>query len=370
VNTARFGSPTALPVNDQLLTKVEPARAGWFAAHGDSFFSLEFVPSTLLAYLRPDALRVERVLPLVRFGPTPAELGGVEFESITPTTSLTVSATLLTILAVVGVVWVVRHRRWAVLGIVAAGALAAGPTLALGFLANRYLLDLLPPMVAAAAVAVWSVRPGRPVVVGAGLAVLVAWGLVVNVALAVWTAQVHAPGFFRDRLRLDAAVFPAPSPGIVTERALDPGDDLFGTLAVDRGPGDDEPCHGVYVAGVTGITALERTEGDRRLTTTVPFGDATIVDNGAWALHLRAGGDLVLTTPGGQAAIGSIDGRPGDRIEVEVVADPVTGEQFVEAGGRFVYLPPAVSNGPGLAPEAGEPGPLCELADERLPARG
>ncbi|HKY65693.1 MAG TPA: hypothetical protein VJM49_04955, partial [Acidimicrobiales bacterium] len=368
VNAGRFGSATAIPVTNQVQTKIEPARAQWFADHNGSFFSLEFVPSSLLAYLRPDALRLERVVPFARFGPSATELGGVEFESNTPTTSLTVAATLLLILAVVGVVWAARHRRWAVLGIVGASAIAAGPTLALGFMANRYLVDFLPSMAAAAAVAVWAIRPARRAVARAGLAVLVAWGLLVNVALAVWTAQVHAAGFHRDRLRVDAAVFDAPSPGIVSAHALD-ADDLFGTLGVDRGPDGDEHCHGVYVVGMTGVSALERTQGDRRLATTVPFGDATIVDNGTWALRLHEDGDLVLTTASGEYSIGSVGGHPGDRVEVDVVVDPVTGERFASVGDEFAYLPAEVLEGRGLAPDAIDLGPLCEMADSRMPAR-
>src|SRR5690606_13821376 len=73
VNTARIGGPLSMPFEDQVLTRVKRARADWFADHGNSFFGAEFVPSTLLHYLRPDAVRLERVLPFVRFGPLASE---------------------------------------------------------------------------------------------------------------------------------------------------------------------------------------------------------------------------------------------------------------------------------------------------------
>jgi hypothetical protein len=367
VNFGRFGTALSVPFKDQRATHIDADRFEWLSENG--LFAPGFIPSTLFAYLRPDALRIERVVPFVRFGPPATELGGIEFESNTPATSLTLSATLLTILAVVGVVWAVRRRQWAVLGMIALTAVGVGPTLGLGFVANRYLVDFVPALAAAAALAVWSMRPTRPRIARGAVVGLTAWGLAVNVALAVWTAQVLSPGFFERRFDLDAAVFGAPSPGIERLSGIDHGDTPFGTLGVDRGPDDSESCHGVYVIDTTGISAVERTEGDRRLVRTVRFGDdATIVDNGTWTLHLQADGDLMLTTPDYETTVTTVEAEPGDELDIEVVADPVTDSRHVDVDGTTAFLAEDVYEGPGLAPGAVEPGPLCETAAERLGA--
>jgi hypothetical protein len=369
VNLGRFGTALSVPFDDQLATRTDARRFDWLSEHG--LFDVAFIPSTLVAYLRPDALRIERVVPFVRFGPPATELGSIEFESNTPTTSLTLSATLLTILAVAGVVWAVRRRQWAVLGVLVLTGIGVGPTLGIGFVANRYLVDFLPPMAAAAALGVWSLRTTRRRAAGITLAGLAAWGLAVNVALAVWTAQVLSPRFFDERFELDAAVFPAPSPGIAPLDAIDHDDTPFGTLGVDRGPDGGEPCHGVYVIEMTGISAVERTDGDRRLARAVTFGDdATIVDNGTWTLRLHADGELVLTTPDYETPVTNVEAEPGDELEVEVVADPVTGERHVDVNGRTTFLAEDVYDGRGLAPDAVEPGPLCETASERMTSGG
>ncbi len=60
INWAKFGSPTKLPGQLQLLSINDPARAAWFSGNGDSFFSLRFLPTTVVHYLRPDTVRFER----------------------------------------------------------------------------------------------------------------------------------------------------------------------------------------------------------------------------------------------------------------------------------------------------------------------
>ena len=225
-------------------------------------FSLGFLRSSLLAYLRPDALRIERVAPFLRFGPPSDELGGADFESLTRSTSLTVSATLLLVLAIAGTVWAIRNRRFAILAIVACGLAQTVPTLTIGYIANRYLIDFLPPLAAAAALAVWLPIPERLPVRG-GVAVLAGWGLLVNVCLAVWIGNAESPGFIEGRFRIDQDLFDVPSPGIETldDRALDEAP--FGTVLVDRGA--DGACNAVYVVGSTALMAVERTDGEVRV---------------------------------------------------------------------------------------------------------
>lgn len=365
VNVARFGGPFDLPFHEQVLTHAEPARARWAAEHGNSFFGLEFVPSNLLHYLRPDALRVERMVPFLRFGPPATELNGIEFESNTPATSLTLSTTLLLVLAVVGVVWAVRSRRFALLGLVAATAAAGMPTLAFGFVANRYPIDFLPALALAAAVAVWLEPPAR--LPARGLVIgLVAWGAFVNISLGTWWAQAAEPGFIEGRFRLDERLFGGPSPGVarladVTDRTM------FGTVVVDA---DGDHCHGVYVVGYKGWTVVERTTGDRLIEGATRMGDVRLVDNRAWSLALRDDGAVVYSADGPDRVLTTVDADAGASVDFTLVADPVTDERYGVIDSTFFYLPVDVLDGPPLDAGSDDPGPLCRLMTERLGSAG
>ena len=361
VNTARFGGAWNLPLSDQVLTGIEPARARWFAEHGNSFFGAEFVPSNLLQYLRPDALRIERVVPFVRYGPPAAELNGIDFESNTPATSLTVAATLLLLLAVAGVVWAVRERRFAVLAMVAATAAAGLPTLAAGFVANRYLVDFLPALALAAALAVWLTPPGRLPVRGLVVA-LVAWGALVNASLGVWSGGGTEAGFVEGRFRLDERLFDGPAPGVarladITDRTP------FGTVVVDV---EDGRCHGVYAVAGKGLTMIERSAGDRMVAGTARPGDARLVDNAAWTLDLEANGDVVYRSDDDLQVLATVDPSAGTAVDYTVVADPVTQERYGLVDGTMFHLPQSVLDGPPFRSGAAAPGPLCRLMTERL----
>jgi hypothetical protein len=359
VNAVRFGGPWDIPVLDQVQTK-DPARTRWFAEH-DGFFGAEFVPSTLLQYIRPDALRFERVVPFVRYGPPAAELNGVDFESHTPTTSLTVAATLLVILAVAGVVWAVRERRFALLGMVAVCAVAAVPTLMIGFTANRYLIDFLPALALPAAVAVWLTPPARLPVRGLVVA-LVAWGVVVNVALGIWSGRATDAEFVEGRFRLDERLFDGSSPGVT--RPADLTDRTpFGTIAVDAHAGR---CRGVYVVDGRGVTMLERSAGDHMLAGTSPPGGMRLVDNGAWTLDLQADGDIVYEVDGKRRVLKTIEPSPRRSVDYTVVSDPNTREHYGVVDGSLFYLPTSVLDGPPLGTADDQPGPLCSLLTDRL----
>ena len=82
-----------------------------------------------------------------------ADRGSYPMETITASASLTTSATLLLVAAVVGVALIVRGRRWPLLALVGGGAIAAAPTFTIGFIGNRYLVDMLPMLLVPAALA-------------------------------------------------------------------------------------------------------------------------------------------------------------------------------------------------------------------------
>ncbi len=352
INWAKFGSPTALPGQLQVLSINDPARAAWFAGNGDSFFSPRFLETTLVHYLRPDTVRLERMFPFVRYGPLAADRGSYPMETITPSASLTTSATLLVLSALVGIVLVARARRWDLLALTAGGTVAAVPTFTIGFIGNRYLVDMLPMLLVPAAFAFGtfvSPMPSARWRRAARLATvaLVAWGTWCNVALALWTQQLKEPGFTEWRYRVDGWVFGDPAPALVdlVPGAAVPRD---GVVVLDRDPAAGT-CSAVYIAEQGSYVALERSNDGRRLSGTVALtGERTLVAAGDdWAITAVAASDgirleaVVDPAPdgtGGTTALGGAIESPASgatgatTLAFEVIADPVSGQLSARVG--------------------------------------
>ncbi|MGB8860300.1 MAG: hypothetical protein WCC60_13625 [Ilumatobacteraceae bacterium] len=342
-NVAKFGTLLDLPADRQLLTLQNPARAAWFAGNNGSFFSFRFLPTTVVQYLRPDTVRFERLVPFVRFGPLATEYGSYPVEGNTPASSLTASATLLFVLALIGVVVIVRRRSWPLAALMAGALAAALPSFLIGFVANRYLTDMLPALVVPAAVTatVTTLPAGRAGMALRGLSVaLVAWGIWVNVSLATWVQNLKEPGFTEMRYRIDDAVFGGPPPSVIdlASGAAVPRD---GVVAIDG------MCTGLYIAEQGNWVPLELAEGIRRVegtadpaagpvSFTTPQGDLRIEFSGGQATAGYQPND-------GDAAVGSPVAIGGDQVRVVIESDPVTGHLSVGIDGRpalFAFAAP------------------------------
>ena len=369
VNWARFRSLFGVPGGRQLLSLQDPERAEWFAGNNESFFSLRFLPTTLVQYLRPDALAFERLVPGIRFGPLATDRGSYPVETITPATSITASATLLLLLAIVGVVWMLRHRCRTWLLVVGATAIGTLPTFTIGFIANRYLIDMLPPLVVAGAVGTWIVmalpwrRTARIAAVG-----LAAWGLWVNAGLATWTIEYKSAGFTELRYAVDRAVFgDGGSPSLIT---LTPGAAVprDGVVALDP------DCRGVYVSEQGRWVALDRADGLRRTTGEIRASSDVLAAGRGWTLRYvddRAGarvevvGDddvVVFEQPLDLAAAGSLP------LDYEVVVDLVTGEFLAQVGDVGLLLPADVVATGGPITEQSALSALCDDLRRALPS--
>ncbi|MCB0997667.1 MAG: hypothetical protein KDB40_00085 [Acidimicrobiales bacterium] len=381
LNWIKFGSPTALPGQLQVLSLNDPTRAAWFAGNGDSFFSLRFVSTTLAHYLRPDTVRFERMLPFVRFGPLATDRSSYPLETITPAASITTSATLLLVAAVIGIVVIGRRRRWTLVAMVAGGLIAAVPTFTIGFIGNRYLVDMLPMLLVPAAVAIgtcaFPIRPWRPAarrIVRIAVVALVALGAWCNAALAVWTQQLKEPGFTSWRYRVDGWVFGDPAPALVdlTPGAPVPRD---GTVALDRDPTSDR-CSGVYIAEQGSWVALERSNDGRRLHGVVELDDdaaALLAGGDDWTVSAAVNGTSVVVEAevDGRSTLSAPVPLPSDhRLDVDVIADPVVGELSVTVDGDqvvFVFAGPTGAGVPGatfeLDPDPGDS--LCRQLEAR-----
>jgi hypothetical protein len=371
LNLARFGTLFDLPGDRQVLTLLDSDRAAWFEGNDNTFFGTGFLPTTIVHYLRPDAFAVERLAPFIRFGPRAHEFGSYPLESNTPASSLTASATLLVVMAVIGAVIAVRHRHDRLLALLAGAAVAAGPTLAIGFIANRYLVDLLPGFVVLAAVATADFSTRRRTAALVAVAALTFWGTWINTSLATWLGQIERPGYTALRYQLDDALFGGAPPSVVSLEPDQP-------VPRDGVVGVDGPCDGLYIATGDNWVALELADGVRRLEGSfdptidgiVLFGpepeQITITPN-------RRGDALVAAHRRGDGTVIESEaiGWDGGDVHLEIVSDPVSGglgrglEVWVD--GRSVLRDFAVpdltgmTSGDGFDPRVSDDGgvPIC-----------
>ena len=371
LNFARFGTLFDLPGDRQVLSLLDADRAAWFEGHDNTFFGLEFLPTTIFHYLRPDAFAFERLAPFVRFGPRAREFGSYPLESNTPASSLTASATMLVILAIIGAVIAIRGRHFRLLTLLAGAAIAAGPTLAIGFTANRYLVDLLPGFVVlgGVAAAVFTTRRRTLAIVTA--AGLVFWGAWVNTALATWLGQIDRPGYTALRYQLDDTVFGGAPPSVIR---LDPQQPVprNGVLGIDG------PCDGLYIASGQNWIALELADGVRRVDGSFdPTIDGLVLfgpGDEQIAIEAFGQGDMLVATY--RSSNGSvIKGEPirwdGGSVDVEIISDPAAGGLGRGLDVRIDGQPAlrdfsapdlaAMTAGDGFAPQQSDDGgvPIC-----------
>jgi hypothetical protein len=202
VNYAKFGVPFGVSNFDQVFTQVNAYRRRFLASNHNAEFGVHFIPSTVLAYLRPDGIRFSSVFPFITLpaGP-PTAVGGVLFDRRYRTASLPASMPLLFLLSCWGVITAFRPRpvgRTALTRIpIFAAAVAAAALLVWGYIAPRYLADFVPFLVLASGVAmadIWRRLEGRrPSVRRTAVAVIgvvAVFTITANVAMAVTPNEV------------------------------------------------------------------------------------------------------------------------------------------------------------------------------------
>lgn len=382
VNTAKFGSPTALPIDKQVGSESPwPGRAAALEAYDGSLFSARLIPSVLVQTFRPDLVGLDRTWPFVGFRDAPPPTwGDVVFDTVDPSAGLTVTSPLLLVLTGVGCVAVLRRRRTrdgteqpgpAVHRTSAAtlrpfllgGVAACYPPLTIAFIAQRYLTDALPLLLVASAVGVavidgWNPpHPARGVVgrrrmLTTGLGVLAVVGVFMTAAVT-WSYQrfLYPP----DREAMAAAVrtqvavsrlvgsppavtryeklpIPAPGPGLAVV-----GD----CLALYRGFADGR-WETVEVSAAGGDHRLRvhlRGAGDDDPTAVLAVGDdadhfvvAVVVDGSEARFQLHRNGNV---SPPGQA----VDLGGGEH-HIEVEADPTRAWVRVLVDERQVLFQP------------------------------
>jgi hypothetical protein len=214
VNWSRFGTPFSVPWTKQALTAIDARHRAVLAANGGTYFGLKFAPTTLVQFLRPDALSFDPHFPWVTFPRfrTPV-FGHVRFDTLDWSTSVVASMPALVLLGAVGIAAAVRPRfgrapEAAYLRVPLLGALGGVVlTVAIAFVANRYLGDWVPLLVLAALIGLQALlrrgeEPGRQRrtrVWLATVAALALFGIVVNVGLGLQFARLFAPQRDPDR---------------------------------------------------------------------------------------------------------------------------------------------------------------------------
>ena len=194
VNLARFGTLWSIPYSKQLEESLDPVRLHNLQLNGGSPFGLKFIPTTLRQYLRPDAVALHWGWPT--FGAKPRPLFGVRLDGVAPTSSIVDSMLVFSVLALVGIVWLVRKtpegRSKHILVIPVAAALVGSiATLSYSYLAQRYLVDFMPLIMLLGLIGLnagidWlrSSRPATRQLVCIGLAAIVAVNVWVSVGFA------------------------------------------------------------------------------------------------------------------------------------------------------------------------------------------
>ncbi|HXY43006.1 MAG TPA: hypothetical protein VEH29_02355 [Acidimicrobiales bacterium] len=334
INEVKFDTLFSVPFNRQVETAISAHRRATLAANGGSLFGLKFVPTALLAYLRPDALQVTRLFPWLMFPSAASVIGHVRYDDLDWASSIPATMPLLALWSVIGLAGIFGRRRRAESGREpgplsnGSGDTAEAPTrtsregsgapskpgvlrtpvvgaavgtvgvLTIAFIANRYLADFMPLVVLAGltgfqltlrwgralgAQGPWSGRrrpATRPLVITA-MTLLGAFGLWSNVALSLLYQRELRPdvpismraGFVSFQERLDATLFGNPPKNVLRTATLGPHE-AAGTLDIIGN------CAALYQSTglVAGWQAVERSPagGHFRLWVTFPASSSNL----------------------------------------------------------------------------------------------
>lgn len=158
VNYSKFGVLFGVSNFEQVWTHVNVYRRKFLAANHNAEEGIIFVPSNLLAYFRPDGLRLTSYFPFISLPAAPAPaLFGVLFDRRYRTASVPSSMPLLFLLSCWGLVTAFRPRPVAKVALTRILLLASGGAgaalLLWGYIAPRYLGDFVPFLALASVVA-------------------------------------------------------------------------------------------------------------------------------------------------------------------------------------------------------------------------
>lgn len=197
-NLARFGRPFGLPMDAQVISRFEEYRMRMLAYAGNDYTDLRYLPSNLLAYVRPDGIATGWRFPFITAPDSiPTVFLGAVHDITNRTPSIVASSPLLVVLGVIGLVvalaaWRRPGPHRSALFAAAAGIPAVGAHLVWGFITPRFLADFLPLLLPCSVVGLaWVARRSAAgtTAVRRGLliatTVLTGWSVAANTGLAV-----------------------------------------------------------------------------------------------------------------------------------------------------------------------------------------
>ncbi len=339
---------------------MDPDRSAFLEANG-GYFAPEFVPTTLVNYLRPDGVRFTSVFPWVDFPPAPGPIvGSTDFDFLDRTSSIPSAMAVFVILALIAVVVVVRRpatrRALGPMVLPLVGAVAAAlAILPFGYVSNRYLADVAPLMILLAAVGVqgyllvaetsdrWIVRP-----LWGALGALVLFGVWVNIGLGLLFQRVYSTV---DAEETTAALvgWQIDADRIVGQGSLQPSR-LDSVDALPAGSAGDlvvfGDCEAMYLNDGNPTDAL-------RGGSWIPV--ERTIDAGRRPLRVV----IAANAPGTRVPLGSSDGVDGPTLLVmETTAD---GQRLIE-----LRSPTFTSRGAPFDVALDEPVEMLLVADPRL----
>ncbi len=152
INVVKFRHPYLFPLENQVFTSINEHRREALAANGGTITGLQFFPSALMAYFRPDGIRFVDYFPWLTLPahPAPAYNGAVIDQSYR-TGSVTSFMPWLLALTVLSVPVLFRPgadlgRRMLRIPLLA-GVLVTGGVMAYGYFAFRYTCEFVPALV-------------------------------------------------------------------------------------------------------------------------------------------------------------------------------------------------------------------------------
>lgn len=232
INWLKFETFNGFPIREQVFSSLSEHRMAVLDENGGQPFGLNAVPTTALAYFRPDGIRFTARFPFIDAPDEPPTVVGddVVIDTLNRTPSIVPFMPLLVVLSVWGVVAVVRpprrtHLAWARLPVLAV-AIIPLPVLVTPYVTPRYTAEFVPLLLVAGAIGIvdlcrWLARrPPTEVNIGLGIvAALTVFGVLANSAFAASAGALARPAgkiedyvarqsWFSDRLghRLDDVV--------------------------------------------------------------------------------------------------------------------------------------------------------------------
>lgn len=300
INYIKFGSLFDLPNSRQSISLVNPNRQAVLASNGGGLFSLRYLITNVAQYVRPDALRLNRLFPFITFPPLANNFGGHLYDTIEPTSSIPSSMPALALLALVGIAVVIwprspfRSNSVSLRAILLGSLIGPLVTLTLAYIAQRYIADVIPFLVICGALGMWCVfhwsadRKVARRVLGSFFLALTIGGFIVNLGLAIDYRYLNpfvAEGprlsaFVSDQYRIDRKWNHGKTPNVIRVDKMPTEVQKRATVAILSG------CSGVYWSSGEYWSAIARTRATGLHDFTLRF---PAVDSPTWLPVLVAG---------------------------------------------------------------------------------